>query len=442
MRLTCIWKPPLTTLGSYWHVLHTQALHNLQKKAGDLAIDQRERLGSFVASLEQIKAIVKEFQKLPNEVPSLPRVADIQGICDSMAGLRLSLRDMSREQDVLRSLSYEHELDRYRSIAPAHPKTFSWVFDPANLSREGPLVEWFRHGQGVFWITGKPGSGKSTLMKFLCDNPQTITVLKEWACDKKLVIASHYFWLPGTMMQKSQEGRFRSLLYGIFRQRPELIQQVFPERWEAASDQVAGINSGQKLWTMNELLTAISSLTKISHLGSKFCIFIDGLDEYQGDHIEMCKTIQKLGTTSDDIKLCVSSRPWNDFEEAFGGGPHRIQMHQLTKDDIRRYTHARLSEHWAWERSSINTSLTTSLINLILDHAKGVFLWVVLVTKEMRESMSNYDSLEDLHQRVAGFPTDLGEFFKHILESVDPFYHAKMSTALQISLAAPGPLAL
>jgi hypothetical protein len=374
--------------------------------------------------------------------PKLPSVVDIEGVRDLMAKVKLSERDMVREQEVLRSLSYEHYLDRYQSIAPAHKRTFSWVFNTANTSSEGKqLAQWLRQGQGVFWITGKPGSGKSTMMKFLCDDAQTKTALQEWACGKGLAIVSHYFWLSGTMIQKSQEGLFRSLFYGIFQQCPELIQKVCPARW-AAAGRDGGTESRQPHWTLNELLTAISSMTKISQLGSKFCIFVDGLDEYHGDHIEMCNMIQKLGTASHDIKLCVSSRPWNDFEDAFGGGPHILEMHQLTAGDIRGYAHARLSEHLAWTTVSANTGLATSLIDLILRHAEGVFLWVVLVTKEIREGLSNYDSLEDLYRRVEGFPSDLGEFFKHILESIDPFYHAKMSTALQLCLAAEEPLQL
>ncbi|KAH8763193.1 hypothetical protein F5883DRAFT_377791, partial [Diaporthe sp. PMI_573] len=433
----------LCHISNYCHTRHTHALNDLQQKAAALALNQHARFDSLASSLEQIKAIVTtQFQQHSVGSPKLPSVVDIEGIRDLMAKVKLSERDMVREQEVLRSLSYEHYLDRYQSIAPAHKRTFSWVFNTANTSSEGKqLTQWLRQGQGVFWITGKPGSGKSTMMKFLCDDAQTKTALQEWACGKGLAIVSHYFWLSGTMIQKSQEGLFRSLFYGIFQQCPELVQKVCPARW-AAAGRDGGTESRQPHWTLNELLTASSSMTKISQLGSKFCIFVDGLDEYHGDHIEMCNAIQKLGTASHDIKLCVSSRPWNDFEDAFGGGPHILEMHQLTAGDIRGYAHARLSEHRAWTTVSADTGLATSLIDLILRHAEGVFLWVVLVTKEIREGLSNYDSLEDLYRRVEGFPSDLGEFFKHILESIDPFYHAKMSTSLQLCLAAAQPLQL
>lgn len=433
---------PLTASASYSHICHTQALKDLQRDAAALALDQHERFSSLASSLEHIKTIITtQFQQHATTSPELPPLRDIADVRDLMAKLALSERDMTREHQIVSSLPYEHHLDRYQSITPAHKKTFSWVFHPANTSSESKrLVQWLRHGQGVFWITGKPGSGKSTMMKFLCDDSQTITALKEWAGDKRLAIVSHYFWLSGTPMQKSQEGLLRSLLHGIFRRCPEIIQKVCPARWAAVG--MDTVESQERRWSLHELLNAISYISSLPQLATKFCIFVDGLDEYTGDHVEMCNTLQELGTRSQDIKLCVSSRPWNDFENAFGGGQELLKMHQLTRDDICEYARARLSEHWAWTSIAANNCLADSLIDLILKHAEGVFLWVVLVTKEIRESMSNYDSLEDLFRRVEGFPSDLGEFFQHILESVDPFYHAKMSTALQITLAAPQPLQL
>ena len=49
-----------------------------------------------------------------------------------------------------------------------------------------------------------------------------------------------------------------------------------------------------------------------------------------------------------------------------------------------------------------------------------------------------------MRRRLESIPTDLEMFFKQILESVEPFYHEKMATTLQIALAArqPAPAAI
>ncbi len=58
----------------------------------------------------------------------------------------------------------------------------------------------------------------------------------------------------------------------------------------------------------------------------------------------------------------------------------------------------------------------------------------------LREGLTNYDTMADLWKRLDTIPQDLGDFFKHILNSVEPFYHQKMAGTLQIALAAQKPL--
>lgn len=49
----------------------------------------------------------------------------------------------------------------------------------------------------TYWITGKPGSGKSTLMKFIRHHTETTDILKAWAGDDDIVQAAFYFWNSG-----------------------------------------------------------------------------------------------------------------------------------------------------------------------------------------------------------------------------------------------------
>lgn len=43
------------------------------------------------------------------------------------------------------------------------------------------FLNWLSDGNGIFHITGKLGSGKSTLMKFLCDHERTKLEFEKWA---------------------------------------------------------------------------------------------------------------------------------------------------------------------------------------------------------------------------------------------------------------------
>jgi hypothetical protein len=61
--------------------------------------------------------------------------------------------------------------DRYESIQEARDDTFHWMFenDPQQLVPDGwdTLTEWLSgsNNDNVFWISGKPGSGKKYVDK-------------------------------------------------------------------------------------------------------------------------------------------------------------------------------------------------------------------------------------------------------------------------------------
>jgi hypothetical protein len=92
------------------------------------------------------------------------------------------------------------------------------------------FLTWLRSGDGIYHISGKAGSGKFTLVKFLCQNPRLIRELEQWAGNKKLVFASFFFWASGDKLQRSLEGLYRSLLFEILNQCPELIDKVLPDQ--------------------------------------------------------------------------------------------------------------------------------------------------------------------------------------------------------------------
>jgi len=138
---------------------------------------------------------------------------------------------------VLESLRFPTITERYEAITEAHKKTFEWIFQPM-VDEEDPngvqwndFVEWLREGQGIYWINGKAASGKSTLMKFIYDNPKTRENLVHWAGGKPLHIAKFFFWWAGTKIQKSQDGLLRSLLYETLREMPQLAPLVLPTEY-------------------------------------------------------------------------------------------------------------------------------------------------------------------------------------------------------------------
>jgi len=230
-------------------------------------------------------------------------------------------------------------------------------------------------------------------------------------------------------MQKSQRGLLQSLIFDFLRQCPSLMPRACPKRWE--SDRPGVFEAS---WTIQELFAAIRAIADAPELPVCLCIFIDGLDEYSGDHLDLCQLIYDL-SQSPHIKLCVSSRPLNVFRNAFGENTDKtLKVDDFTKKDIRHFAQIRLEGHPRWSHCSLSDSARDSIVNGISNRAEGVFLWVFLVTRSLREGLTDDESIEGLMRRLESLPVDLERLFKNILDGVNPIYHEKMAAMLQSTL--------
>jgi len=161
----------------------------------------------------------------------------------------------------------------------AHSNTFGWALQPPNgtTHRWNDLTQWLRSGSGVYWICGKAGSGKSTLMRYLYDHPTTRALLSQWAGSEKLLVGSHFFWNLGQPEQKTQHGLQRSILYQILHHKSSAIRDVLPRLYADALSGQHDTNSPSAA----EIDFAYRALQQVSGLG-KICLLIDGMDEFDG----------------------------------------------------------------------------------------------------------------------------------------------------------------
>ena len=154
---------------------------------------------------------------------------EMQLLAAKVAELSMLEKDFMKEDAILSTLDFEQRPIRHEAVPEAHQRTFRWIFESQHMAHAvgtGNFSEWLEEGNGFFWISGKPGSGKSTLMKFITDAPNTESLLTKWARTKQVLLASHFFWSAGSPIQRSQEGLLRTLLYNILIQVPKLIPSV------------------------------------------------------------------------------------------------------------------------------------------------------------------------------------------------------------------------
>jgi hypothetical protein len=348
-----------------------------------------------------------------------------------------------QDQVLLKALYFSNIRSRIRKVEKSHEDTFTWIFKDSSVDRKGRPVrfaKWLRNENGVFWIQGKPGSGKSTLMKYLCGAKETNQHLASWAAKKRLVIASFFFWNSGTQLQKSQEGLFRSLLYEMLCKAPELIP--IAREAAAASDDDPGELVADS-WDLETLMRVYESLVTQTVLPVKFFFFIDGLDEFQDEnrtHADLLKALRDM-RHSQDVKFCVSSRPWAVFGDEFNTNPERVlKLEDLTEGDIFRYVTDKFNEHPQFPTLRGLDAAYQDLINTVVTRAQGVFLWVYLVVRTLLEGLTYHDSVRTLRTRLEAFPPDLEAFFQHLIDSVPDIYRVQLARSFYIAAAAGEPV--
>lgn len=257
----------------------------------ELQIDQNERLEQVRKSLTRFEQTLVEARN--DKDSRLVRFGNYE-LLDQLLRKFSAVRDLrSKLQRFMASLQFEGRSRRHEAIPEAHKRTFRWILSDENTEdkktlhvptkdngqRRTTFSQWLQSGNGIFWISGKPGSGKSTFMKFVSGAARTHQLVSRRACPT--IIVAHYFWSSGSSIQKSREGLLRSLLYDIFQQCPELIPTVCQERWGELDD----LNFPNGRWSLPSLMKAFKKITEEeTQKRVNVLFFIDGMDEFEGGH--------------------------------------------------------------------------------------------------------------------------------------------------------------
>ena len=326
--------------------------------------------------------------------------------------------DEEASQAFIQSLHYPYIKERFSRISEAHDETFRWALeDDIDTSPEySAYRDWMSNDDAgyLFYIQGKPGSGKSTLMKHLISSIAKKTSI----CtinNSPYIVAQHCFWIGGTASQKSIIGMLHSLLSDILTLFPVMSQQVDTSRWMACKTQTG---KSTQDWTIPELVETLSeAFRSLAARGMRLLAFVDGLDEIEGTNLDRNRLVDILQGFArfENVRLCVASRPWPIFADAFRSRP-TIRLEDMTRNDIENYVNAMFRNSFAFHTmEQLNPPRTKKLTSSIVSQAQGVFLWVSLVTQDLLRAMQDGTSIANLEDILDKIPPDLNDyFFKYV----------------------------
>ena len=201
------------------------------------------------------------------------------------------------------------------------------------------------------------------------------------------VVTAFFFHDRGSEVQKSLSGMFQEILGSILRHVPALVQFVFPLYTELVKSQ----KTRKPSWNLDVLKSGMLSIMKQRTVRTRLLLFLDALDEHDGDNDVLTLLLKDLVASVDNdciqIKLCLASRSWTVFGYHFGECPG-FAIHDHTEQDIRIYVADRLDVARQTSRSESTESIVVGavsrstganllgLVNLVAEKAAGVFIWV------------------------------------------------------------------
>ncbi|TKA46136.1 hypothetical protein B0A54_02943 [Friedmanniomyces endolithicus] len=263
-----------------------------------------------------------------------------------------------RRRRLLASLSFDQMDSRHATIDDAQRTTCEWILThPDHMAWNDQELSHLR--QGILWIVGKPGAGKSTLMKFT----HAQAVNSKSTVD---IILSFFFNARGDDLEKTTLGMYRSLLFQLLEGVPE-------------------IQSVQLLEGLPEIRNAFdaidATITSRTH--------------------SMSATNSRFETWWSSSKILLQIVPGTRAQY-----PSALQVAIVPPSKSATYIQRRLR---IGDRSSANAIHAT-----LLEKANGVFMWVVLVVGLLNEEYRR-GSVYAVQQRLAEVPSGLSDLFKDLL---------------------------
>ncbi|KAI1627263.1 hypothetical protein EDD37DRAFT_606085 [Exophiala viscosa] len=404
-------------------LLQTAGLvHNVNKsrRCEALTKEQAEKLHKLCdechLSFDDIRRDVAELKGLVNDEGSVTRKViseqatsaerrvTYERLLDSLAFEAMNSRSSSRSLKIEEG-TFEHLL--------VEKVTGDWDC----------FIVWLRTGNGLYWVNGKPGSGKSTLMKFLIEHDATMRELLRWTKGKE-------------RFGEGPKGYLLTILHQAWMEDEDVVTALIQHhpQWKK--------KRSQSDWSPKQLEEALK--TTFQATGYSYCIFVDGIDECgnqgTGSQDEVLDHIDTLGQKS-NIKFCVSSRPETIFRQRLNQYP-KLRLQDLNRIDIELFVEKTFERRLgAGIPMAVDDYELSRLRRDLSNWSEGIFLWVRLAVKTALDGIRNNDNLEELKARLQQVAGNLEALYQNMWDRLNEgkkLYRTEASLILNHVLACLG----
>lgn len=268
------------------------------------------------------------------------------------------------------------------------------------------------------------------MIKSLVSDPRVFEALENarpTAPSRRHAVASvvrFYFDFSAETGKGSLTALLRSLLWQTLKQVPGYSTVVLPKL------QMKKNTEGNLIWTESELLQFFESIVQQQD-DILLCVFVDALDEYQGRDIDIANFFDRICTLAPrKLRLCLSSRPYPDFLYQFKSY-HSILLEEGSRANIERYTINKLGAAESLEDWQLDW-----LVEAIVHKAKGVFLWVKVVTAQLCSRHRRLEEFDRLQNRLNELPQEMMAMYQRTLSDMDSEDRTELLKLCRILLVA------
>jgi hypothetical protein len=314
-------------------------------------------------------------------------------------------------------------VNREQNIREAMGDTCQWLQDSAAFQR------WYSRtnvhvDRGLLWVKGKPGSGKSTLMKHS-------VVWAHQTLHSRATVAAFYFNARGDVLERTPIGLFRSILHQICLQDEPIRAALFKLYQEQQRRAMPGMEWS---WDQAELRTFIRRVFGQGQPRQTF-LFIDALDECDEYTVrDLVYFFAEVATSALDngrcLNICLSSRHYPTI--SLPNCPE-IVVESRNESDIASYVRGRFSFTPPSE-----ADVVAELEACIIERASGVFLWSVLVVDQLLRDVDRGRPMSELMECLKQVPKTMEELYAERCRSLSAEERAFSISLIQWVLFATG----